>query len=839
MLCLLWLANMETVSAANIIKEYSTAPNATLAEMGYTIEKDVNWYEGTVNGVSFLPDGYVFGSGVDALSYTAADNGIILNGYGINQCTNKGLEWFYLQLTSSGITCEPGVNGLRSTKNERWIAINGLKANQIIAVELTDVTETQFVVNSTDCSNKTGWSDALTDPLQVFEITDSIHNIQELAGNGISNSYRFFRVNPAGNGWMYAKFNGKSPNNMLQMQIWSPKQDDNDLVYNGGFEDWTTTSVPTGWEGWQIAEKSNTGGATIQQSTDRHSGYYSCFVQGAASNKRLATRKITLSAGTYVASFWAKSDNGCVIKPGMATVQANGSVSYNYGDYANEGISLTPSWEQYSYEFTLNEETDVSMIILNYKNTGDCYIDDYCLSSKSIVPNINYIPNQLVNEEYNEGDTIVINGKEWCVGPNLIDNASFDANPAYTDGKIVEWTNGTYSPMTTSTFLWYPTGGYDGGAYIQANKHTGAAGDGSIGQRWTLEPNSYYYFSFWLSNNSANNQYIPAISLTANESTLGGRNERTDIEDDGPTSLNSGCLIGKNGETSAKCLGYANFIDKNGDGYGEWTQTGMVFKSEEYTYLQFNARWLKEGKIQACFDGFQLHKLYSLQSSPSITFADATVKLLCVQNWDKDGDGELSEIEAAAVDDLKNVFQGNTSIKRFEELVYFVGLTAIGSSTFSGCTALTSIKLPSKILSIENNAFFGCSSLASITIPNSVTSIGDEAFSGCSSLSSIEIPASVSSIGTNTFYGCNQLKKVTINSNTLLSKDYSSYYSYRLYDCFGNQVEELIIGESVSSIGNYAFYNGTSSSSKIKSITLPNSVKKVGDYAFYECNYEV
>ena len=160
-------------------------------------------------------------------------------------------------------------------------------------------------------------------------------------------------------------------------------------------------------------------------------------------------------------------------------------------------------------------------------------------------------------------------------------------------------------------------------------------------------------------------------------------------------------------------------------------------------------------------------------------------------------------------------------------------VTKLGDYILENCSSLTSVSIPSSVTNIGYGSFSGCSALSSIVIPNSVTDIGDYAFRGCSSLSSIEIPASVSSIGTNTFYGCNQLKKVTINSNTLLSKDYSSYYSYRLYDCFGNQVEELIIGESVSSIGNYAFYNGTSSSSKIKSITLPNSVKTVGDYAFY------
>lgn len=188
------------------------------------------------------------------------------------------------------------------------------------------------------------------------------------------------------------------------------------LVYNGGFEDWTTASVPTGWEGWQIAEKSNTGGAKLQQSTDSHSGNYACFVTGDASNKRLATQKLNLAADTYVVGFWAKSDNGCIIKPGMATVQANGSANYDYGDYAKVGISLTPSWKYYTYEFTLEEDTEASMLIMNYKNSGDCLIDDYVLVTKSYADGIRNIEsNKADNRLFNLAGQVVGNDYKGIV----------------------------------------------------------------------------------------------------------------------------------------------------------------------------------------------------------------------------------------------------------------------------------------------------------------------------------------------------------------------------------------------------------------------------------------
>jgi hypothetical protein len=64
-----------------------------------------------------------------------------------------------------------------------------------------------------------------------------------------------------------------------------------------------------------------------------------------------------------------------------------------------------------------------------------------------------------------------------------------------------------------------------------------------------------------------------------------------------------------------------------------------------------------------------------------ITFADATVKALCVAKWDTNGDGELSQIEAMAVKDLGDTFCGNSTITTFNELQYFTGLTSIGKGS--------------------------------------------------------------------------------------------------------------------------------------------------------------
>ena len=126
-------------------------------------------------------------------------------------------------------------------------------------------------------------------------------------------------------------------------------------------------------------------------------------------------------------------------------------------------------------------------------------------------------------------------------------------------------------------------------------------------------------------------------------------------------------------------------------------------------------------------------------------------------------------------------------------------MTSIESYAFSGCSALTSINIPSSVTSIEEKVFLGCSALTAFTvdannpyysaegcmlfnkektelfcavgsqktynIPSSVTSIGSSAFSGCSALTSINIPSSVTSIESYAFSGCSSLTSINIPSS--------------------------------------------------------------------------
>ena len=156
--------------------------------------------------------------------------------------------------------------------------------------------------------------------------------------------------------------------------------------------------------------------------------------------------------------------------------------------------------------------------------------------------------------------------------------------------------------------------------------------------------------------------------------------------------------------------------------------------------------------------------------------------------------------------------------------------------------SVTKIEIPAEIedipvVEIKSSAFNGCANLTSIIIPDSITSIGDFAFENCSGLTSITIPDSVTSIGDHAFYNCSSLTSITVSENNkyfsslngvLFNKDKTELITYPI----GNERTEYTIPDSVTSIGNFIFYNCSS----LTSITIPDSVASIGNSAFYNCS---
>ena len=142
-----------------------------------------------------------------------------------------------------------------------------------------------------------------------------------------------------------------------------------------------------------------------------------------------------------------------------------------------------------------------------------------------------------------------------------------------------------------------------------------------------------------------------------------------------------------------------------------------------------------------------------------------------------------------------------------------------------------------KCTSVGEKAFYKCSNLTSITIPNSIQIIRDSAFADCGSIESIMIPSSINTIENYAFYNCTGLKVVNIEDiakwcNVSFSDIYSNplTYAHHLYKD-NNEVNDLVIPNSVTSIGDIVF-NGCTG---LTSVIIPNSVTRIGGVAFQQC----
>ena len=122
-------------------------------------------------------------------------------------------------------------------------------------------------------------------------------------------------------------------------------------------------------------------------------------------------------------------------------------------------------------------------------------------------------------------------------------------------------------------------------------------------------------------------------------------------------------------------------------------------------------------------------------------------------------------------------------------------VTEIRNESFSGCQHLTSVLIPTSIISIGAYAFMNCSSLSGIVLPTGLESLGTGSFSGCICLESIVIPEGITTLDF-TFDGCTSLREVTLPRNSL-----------KKMNCAFKQtaITEMTIPNSVTSIDTREF----------------------------------
>ena len=211
------------------------------------------------------------------------------------------------------------------------------------------------------------------------------------------------------------------------------------------------------------------------------------------------------------------------------------------------------------------------------------------------------------------------------------------------------------------------------------------------------------------------------------------------------------------------------------------------------------------------------------ETSPIISFVDDIIKNICISQWDVNGDGELSEYEAASVTYLGDAFKGNREIITFDELKYFTGLKKIGIAAFSNCRNLSSIVIPQNVESIEQMAFYSCYQLETVELPNSLVTIGNNAFAYCKSLTSINLPEGVERIREKAFSFCERLQSIVLPNSVTSVDDYAFEYCYKL--------NTIVLSSNLSVLRTGLF----KSCHSLKTIEIPTNILSVKDHCFQQC----
>ena len=197
-------------------------------------------------------------------------------------------------------------------------------------------------------------------------------------------------------------------------------------------------------------------------------------------------------------------------------------------------------------------------------------------------------------------------------------------------------------------------------------------------------------------------------------------------------------------------------------------------------------------------------------------------------------------------------------------------VTRIENNAFEGCSKLTSVTFAGgtalgSSLSLGNNVFANCVSLSKVTFENNsnVAALGDGAFSGCSKLTSVKLPATLQNVSAKLFDGCANLVNIEVEeSSNYLSAENSILYdkaktrmiyypSYKSDTEFivpetievidanlfkGNvSLEKIIFGKNVREIGASAF-EGCANLMKVVFVTGGENELVIGERAFASCS---
>ncbi len=125
-----------------------------------------------------------------------------------------------------------------------------------------------------------------------------------------------------------------------------------------------------------------------------------------------------------------------------------------------------------------------------------------------------------------------------------------------------------------------------------------------------------------------------------------------------------------------------------------------------------------------------------------IDIDDLRARAICLEQWDGDGDGELTTEEAAQVSDIGEVFRNQPQLRSLEVLRHFTGLTAIPDNAFRNATSLATVYVPENVRQVGEMAFTGCP-LRFVVLLADDAMVSSAAINGIRSQAQLFVPAAL------------------------------------------------------------------------------------------------
>ncbi|MCR4945383.1 MAG: leucine-rich repeat domain-containing protein [Lachnospiraceae bacterium] len=192
----------------------------------------------------------------------------------------------------------------------------------------------------------------------------------------------------------------------------------------------------------------------------------------------------------------------------------------------------------------------------------------------------------------------------------------------------------------------------------------------------------------------------------------------------------------------------------------------------------------------------------------------------------------------------KTLFTGTGALAIPDSIVdASAGAASSGSTSGSGKSTGTASGTTYKVTDIGNYAFAQMGGITSVTLPTGVLTVGEKAFFQCIRLTSVSIPATVNYIGDQAFGQCDALNSITVaagNNYYIVDGGALFEYSGGFYKLIqyptGNSATTYTPGSIVSNrltaVGNGAFAGAYF----LDTVALPATVTEIGSYAFYNCS---